>query len=100
MNGRGRQVEEGNNGERNRDVEYNENPAGGHRTEHSGAHADKQRGTHLQETAAKLFMHGENKQETNQLQKSMSTEINSKLLPFSTIVNRQSTFRKWYDEGI
>lgn len=32
------------------------------------------RGTHLQETAAKLFVHGENKQETNQLQKSISKE--------------------------
>lgn len=32
------------------------------------------RGTHLQETTAKLFVHGENKQETNQLQKSISKE--------------------------
>lgn len=31
-------------------------------------------GTHLQQMAAKLFVHGRNKQETNQLQKSMSAE--------------------------
>lgn len=54
---------------------HNENPAVGCYREHSEAHADRQRGTHLQETAAKLFVHGENKQETNQLQKSMSTGI-------------------------
>lgn len=42
--------------------------------EHWETHADKRRGTHLQETAAKSFAHGENKQETNQLQKLMSAE--------------------------
>lgn len=62
-------------GEEKRNAKHNENPAAGHHRGHSKTHADKQRGTHLQETAAKLFVHGENKQETNQLQKSMSTEM-------------------------
>lgn len=61
-----------------KEYEHNENPAAGHCREHSEAHADKQIGTYLQGTAANLFVHGENEQETNQLQKSMSTEISAK----------------------
>lgn len=53
----------------------NENRAAGRCRERREARADEQRGTHLLETAAKLFVQGENKQETNQLQKSMSVEI-------------------------
>lgn len=48
--------------------------------EHSESHADRQRGTHLQETAAKLFVHGKSKQDNNQLQKSMSAEMTANYL--------------------
>lgn len=60
---------------RRRNAKHSKYPATGHRREHSEVHADKQNGTHLQEMAAKLFVHGKDKQETNQLQKSMSVEL-------------------------
>ena len=69
-------------GERKRNAEHNENPGAGHCREHSESHADKQKGTHLQEKAAKLFVHGEGKQETNQLQKSMSMKKTAYLCHF------------------
>lgn len=56
-----------------RNAKHDENATLGYCCEYSQTHADKQKGTHLQKAAAKLFVHGESKQETNQLQKSMST---------------------------
>ena len=71
-----KRVKEGKKRERKRNAKHNENPAAGHCKDQPAAQADKQRSTHLQEMAAKLFVHGKNKQEANQLQKSMSFTAN------------------------